>query len=529
MSADKKKLFRCAIYTRVSTDAGLEQDFNSLDAQREASEAFIKSQAHEGWRLIRTAYDDGGFSGGSLDRPALQQLQQDIRAGQVDVIVVYKVDRLTRSLADFAKLVELFDAQGVSFVSVTQAFNTTSSMGRLTLNVLLSFAQFEREVTGERIRDKVAASKKKGIWMGGVVPLGYRVQHRKLLIVPEEAKTVRTVFERYLALGSTIKLLEELRSRGITTKRRVMSDGRTTGGIPFTAGPLSYLLQNRIYVGEIVHRDENYAGEHEPILERRLFEEAQVIRASNVANHYAKYESSEALLIGKLFDDAGNVMGPTHSQKAGRRYRYYTSRAMVEGRKDQTGSVYRVAADDIEAAVTKSLREAFNTHPDIWPDDSAATIRSVISRVIIGADQLTIKLTEPAAEILEQTALVVPWSRRPGRPRRDLILPVDHPVANPRPLHAERRGKHLRAIAQGRRWLQELLNGDVPDLATIASREDRSERSVMMTVSLAFVCPQIIEAAVAGRLPRGIGITRLMDLPEDWDQQKAVLGLPQQF
>jgi site-specific DNA recombinase len=242
--APSPPILRCVIYTRVSTDAGLEQDFNSLDAQREAAEAYIKSQAHEGWRLNRDQYDDGGYSGGSMERPALQKLLADISSHRVDVIVVYKVDRLTRSLADFAKLVELFDAHKVSFVSVTQSFNTTTSMGRLTLNVLLSFAQFEREVTGERIRDKIAASKRKGIWVGGVVPLGYRVEERKLLVDQVEAETVRLIFEIYLALGSLPATAEKLRNRGILTRRRDLATGRTIGGVPLTKGPLAYMLKN---------------------------------------------------------------------------------------------------------------------------------------------------------------------------------------------------------------------------------------------------------------------------------------------
>ena len=246
------KPLRCAIYTRVSSDQGLEQDFNSLDAQREAAEAYVKSQAHEGWRLHRAHYDDGGYSGGTMERPALKSLLADLALGRIDVVVVYKVDRLTRSLADFAKLVEIFDAAKVSFVSVTQSFNTTTSMGRLTLNVLLSFAQFEREVTGERIRDKIAASKKKGLWMGGVVPLGYKVDARKLLVDEAEATTVRLIFQRYLDLGSLTALRRDLRDRGILTRPRRLASGRTTGGVPLTNGPLSYMLRNRHYLGEIV-------------------------------------------------------------------------------------------------------------------------------------------------------------------------------------------------------------------------------------------------------------------------------------
>ncbi len=261
MKPAAKKPQRCAIYTRVSTDTGLEQEFNSLHAQREAAQAYIKSQAHEGWKLIRDHYDDGGFSGGSLDRPGLQKLLADIRERRIDIVVVYKVDRLTRSLTDFAKLVELFDAHGVAFVSVTQSFNTTTSMGRLTLNVLLSFAQFEREVTGERIRDKIAASKKKGLWVGGVVPMGYEVRDRKLIVNEEEAAKVRLIFSRYLDLGSLSALQRDLRERGIVTRRRTLSSGREIGGRALTNGPLAHMLRNRMYIGEINHRDKSYPGE----------------------------------------------------------------------------------------------------------------------------------------------------------------------------------------------------------------------------------------------------------------------------
>ncbi len=300
-------LLRCAIYTRVSTEHGLSQEFNSLHNQREAAEAYVKSQAHEGWRCLKERYDDGGFSGGSMERPALQRLLSDVEAGAVDVVVVYKVDRLTRSLADFAKLVELFDAHQVSFVSVTQAFNTTSSMGRLTLNVLLSFAQFEREVTSERIRDKIAASKRRGLWVGGMVPLGYESRDKRLLVNEEEAERVRLIFRRYLELASLTRLLTELRRRGIVTKVRHLSNGRTIGGIPFTRGPLAYLLRNRFYVGEVVYRGEVCPGQHTPILDRELFEAVQRKLASQ---HHASRQArarSGALLMGRLYDDAGET------------------------------------------------------------------------------------------------------------------------------------------------------------------------------------------------------------------------------
>lgn len=273
MSRSLTTIRRCAIYTRVSTDHRLEQDFNSLDAQREAAEAYVRSQAGEGWKLVKNGvFADGGFSGGSMERPALQRLLDLIRSRGVDVIVVYKVDRLTRSLADFAKLVELFDANRVSFVSVTQSFNTTTSMGRLTLNMLLSFAQFEREVTGERIRDKIAASKKRGIWVGGVVPLGYRVEAKKLLVDETEAATVRLIFERYVALGSLSALQRELRERGVVTRLRLRASGEAIGGVPLTNGPLAHLLANRVYRGEINHKGLSYPGKHPALIAVELFE-----------------------------------------------------------------------------------------------------------------------------------------------------------------------------------------------------------------------------------------------------------------
>ena len=284
MTTKPAKRVRCAVYTRVSTEYGLDQEFNSLDAQHEAAEAYIRSQAHDGWTLIRTRYDDGGYSGGSTERPALQRLLADIRDRRIDIVVVYKVDRLTRSLADFAKLVELFDAHGVSFVSVTQQFNTTTSMGRLTLNVLLSFAQFEREVTSERIRDKIGASKRRGLWVGGMVPLGYVSRDKKLFIEEEEAERVRTIFQRYLELGSIGLLLADLRERGIVTKARQLSDGRTVGGIPFTRGSLAYLLRNRFYIGEVAFRGQICPGEHLPILDRDLFEFCNSIPTRHLIN-----------------------------------------------------------------------------------------------------------------------------------------------------------------------------------------------------------------------------------------------------
>jgi DNA invertase Pin-like site-specific DNA recombinase len=295
MTTPERKILRCAIYTRKSTEHNLDLEFNSLDAQREACEAYIKSQAHEGWRLVPDRYDDGGLSGASLDRSALQKLLADVRAGRITIVVVYKVDRLTRSLADFAKLVELFDQQGVSFVSITQSFNTTSSMGRLTLNVLLSFAQFEREVIGERVRDKIAASKRKGLWVGGPVPLGYRGTDKKLVVVPEEAEVVRTIFARYLELGSMGALIAELDRQCILTKVNGRRDGRRSGGIRFGVGSLAHLLENRFYIGEITYRGEVHRGEHEPILGREFRVAQAVAIYSRVTFCSYSYSASRCL------------------------------------------------------------------------------------------------------------------------------------------------------------------------------------------------------------------------------------------
>jgi site-specific DNA recombinase len=342
---------------------------------------------------------------------------------------------------------------------------------------------------------------------------------------------VRSIFERYLALGSMLKLLEELNAKGVVSRRRPLSNGRTIGGVPFTQGPLSYLLKNRTYVGEIVHRDLSYPGEHQPIVEQAVFDAVQAKLADNRSHHHAKRAASNALLIGKLFDDAGNTMTPTHSRKLGLRYRYYISRALLEGRKVEVGTVARVSAEQMETAVLDAVREIPSENGNVpMPDaDARATIDATVSRVVVEKENLAIELTESAAMFFGQSILRAPWTPKPGRPKRDIVLPVNCDASTQRPMHAERRSKHLRAIAQGRKWLQELIENKVPDAGTIATREGRSKRSVDMMISLAFVAPEIIEASVAGRLPRGIGITRLMDLPLSWAEQKKTLGLPASF
>lgn len=410
--AEIKKL-NCAIYTRVSTDAGLEQDFNSLDAQREAAEAYIKSQAHEGWRLVSQGYDDGGFSGGTLGRPALQRLLQDVRDRKIDIIVVYKVDRLTRSLADFAKLVELFDQHSASFVSVTQSFNTTTSMGRLTLNVLLSFAQFEREVTAERIRDKIAASKKKGMWMGGVPPLGYRVQDRKLVVDPDEAATVRLIFRRYLDLGSALPLLEELYRSGVRTRSRRLSSGKVIGGVPFTRGPLVHLLRNRTYVGELNHHGKSYPGEHDAIIDSNVFEAVQSKLSDNVQTFRNTRMASNALLMGRIFDDRGNLMSPSHSSKKGVRYRYYVCRLLIEGRRSEAGTIAAVPAVAVEQAVAGAIRGLATCGRNSALTDGEV-IQTYLERVYVHRDHLLINVKDGTGS--SQTR--IPW-KRPASSRKE--------------------------------------------------------------------------------------------------------------
>jgi DNA invertase Pin-like site-specific DNA recombinase len=408
----RAKPVRCAIYTRVSTDQGLEQDFNSLDAQYDASQAYIRSQAHAGWTLLRAKYDDGGFSGGNTDRPALQRLLDDVRAGKVDVIVVYKVDRLTRSLADFAKLVELFDKHDVSFVSVTQQFNTTTSMGRLTLNVLLSFAQLEREVTSERIRDKIAASKRKGLWVGGMAPLGYDTKDRKISVNEAEADRVRTIFRSYLRLGSLSLLMAELRKQGIVTKVRTLKSGATVGGIAFTRGPLAHLLRNRFYIGEVIFKGEVLAGEQPAIVERDLFDAVQAKLSEQVNHHKTAGMRSEALLAGRIFDDRGNRMTPSHVRKRGIKYRYYLSSALLQGQPERVGGVRRIPAAEIEGLVTRSVRDHLNQSEEI---EDAVLISAHVARIEVQSDQLVIELTNAkgigSKRSRTRNLLKLPWRK----------------------------------------------------------------------------------------------------------------------
>jgi site-specific DNA recombinase len=524
MKPRSAKTVRCAIYTRVSTEQGLEQDFNSLDAQYDASQAYIRSQAHAGWILLRGKYDDGGFSGGTTDRPALQRLLGDVRAGKIDVIVVYKVDRLTRSLADFAKLVELFDQHDVSFVSVTQQFNTTTSMGRLTLNVLLSFAQFEREVTSERIRDKISASKRKGLWVGGMAPLGYDTKGRKITVNEAEAERVRMIFRRYLKLGSLSLLMADLRQRGVVTKLRTLKTGETVGGIPFTRGSLAHLLRNRFYIGEVVFKGEVLKGEQPAIVDADLFEAVQAKLNEQVNNHKAKWTKSEGLLIGRLFDDRGNRMSPSHARKGHVKYRYYLSAALLQGTAARAGSVRRVPAPEIDALVIKAIRDHLKPSE---PTDDRSLVHTHVARVEVQPDELVIQLAEAQkADPKNLSTLEVPWQKTPARRRREILLPEGIRPEHARPIRYETRARLVAAIARGRCWLDELIADPTANADIIAKRENCSARKINMTISLAFLAPDLIKAAIDGRLPHGMGVARLTDLPAEWSRQHQMLGLP---
>jgi site-specific DNA recombinase len=481
------KTSRCAIYTRKSTEHNLDLEFNSLHAQREACEAYVKSQMHEGWQLIPDSYDDGGISGGSLDRPDLQRLLADISAGRVDTVVVYKVDRLTRSLTDFAKLVDLFDKHGVSFVSITQAFNTTTSMGRLTLNVLLSFAQFEREVIGERVRDKIAASRRKGLFMGGNIPLGYINQDKKLVVVPEDAERVRCMFRRYLELGSMGRLLEEMNRLGIRTRIQTLSDGQQRGGVSYGKGALVYLLRNRCYVGEILHRGQIHAGEHEPIIDRETFEAVQTSLTANAITRKASTEASDFLLTGLLFDSAGNRMTPSHSRKKGVRYRYYVSQAILQSRKGQAGEIFRVPAPEIEAEIERFVRpRAPDPHGDV-----RAMIGVRISRITVQADAISVELAGPEAATGGHPAgsgqmVSLPWSQKPFRATKGVIAGTIAITDAPASGQAV-----LAAIGRARRWVDEIMAGAT--VTEIARREGKGERQIRLLMPLAFTPPTTMQ------------------------------------
>jgi DNA invertase Pin-like site-specific DNA recombinase len=507
MAVNTIKPVRCAIYTRKSTEHGLELEFNSLDAQRDACEAYIKSQASQGWRALPQHYDDPAYSGGTLDRPALQQLLKDIDAGRIDVIVVYKIDRLTRSLADFAKLVEAFDAKSISFVAVTQQFNTTTSMGRLTLNVLLSFAQFERELSSERVRDKVAASRRKGKWTGGTVPLGYDARDKKLVINKIEAETVRYIFKRYLELQSFAKLVEDLDKRGIVTKRRDTKVKKFSGGIPFTYGPLAYFLKNRVYLGETGHKDKWFPGEHAAIIDRKSFDQVQQLFKSRSAGRKATRSASQALLLGKLYDDRCNRMSPSYSTKNGIRYRFYVSSALLRGRKDNAGSVARIAAAEIEGAVLAAL----NTRQQADASDGT----DVIERVVVARSRLLITIA--SGEDLTRQEIVIPWTAQ----QKDARPTIDD---NGCPKHAHNENL-IQSVVRAHAWMHLLQDGTYGSVEELADANNIHPKVVRQNLRLAFLSTEVTSAILDGSQPASLSLPRIPKLLSlKWTNHRSLLG-----
>jgi DNA invertase Pin-like site-specific DNA recombinase len=560
------KLLNCAIYTRKSSDEGLEKEFNSLVAQREACEAFIRSQKHSGWIAVRELYDDGGLSGGTLERPALLRLLADIKANKVQIVVVYKVDRLTRSLADFAKIVDVLDAHGASFVSVTQQFNTTTSMGRLTLNMLLSFAQFEREIAGERIRDKIAASKAKGMWMGGNVPIGYNVKGRKLIVSDAEAEAVRRIFQRYAELGSVRLLGHELDRLGVVSKRREGAGGVLAGGNRFSRGALYTLLQNPIYRGEIGHKGRVYPGQHEAIIDAELWQTVQAKLAGNrQARALGATAEEPSLLAGLIVDGEGQRMTPTHTVKKGRRYRYYVSTPLITGTRSDHAKGWRVPAGDVEGLVLDRLREFFASEEDISDmlssfDLDASAVRSAMAK----AGQLaggwtslpSIKLRQLARTVVE-TVRVIDAEVVASLKRREVatVLLGDRcDVPDVRQLNAldlrieaklRRVGKGIRLMIGGgiaeKRDGQMLallreahvtrngfMTGRDETIDAMAQRLGIKRDFLSALIQLTYLAPDFVRPLIDGRHPEGLTPARVLaacrDLPHDWQLQRAALG-----
>lgn len=544
----KPQTRRCAVYTRKSSEEGLDQDFNSLDAQRESCLAYIASQKSEGWSAVKDNYDDGGFSGGNMERPSLKKLLEDIKAGKVHIVVVYKIDRLTRSLMDFAKLVEVFDQYGVTFVSVTQSFNTTTSMGRLTLNVLLSFAQFEREVTGERIRDKISASKKKGMWMGGVPPLGYKSENKKLVIVLEEAETARLIFRRYLDLGCVRMLNENLAQEEICSRT----------GKSFSRGCLYKLLSNPVYIGKVRHKEVCHDGQHEGIIDQELWDQVQKKLADNITGSDKKPRSTEkSPLAGKLFDETGASLTPSHANKKGKRYRYYISKDLVTGTKDKNENGWRLPAPEIENLVAEAAQAILDDHPAITESLRESGVEVInIPGTLKAATAQSRKLSSvpDRAEALEKIVQRVDLNRDSMRltlllvamtgqgDRQDTILCPT--ITRDVPVRIQRRGVEMKlviaggdtaridpvlikAVACARIWFEELQSGTAKSFQDIASRYEVSDGYVGHLLPLAFLAPDIVEAIVVGQQPAGLttdALIKRINLPADWSEQRRILG-----
>ncbi|MDA0819453.1 MAG: recombinase family protein [Proteobacteria bacterium] len=551
MARSQMKL-RCAIYTRKSTDEGLDKDFNSLDAQREACAAYVMSQQHEGWTLMPDPYDDGGHSGGTLERPALKQLLADVESGKVDVVVVYKIDRLTRSLADFAKIVDVLDEAEASFVSVTQAFSTTSSMGRLTLNVLLSFAQFEREVGAERIRDKIAASKAKGMWMGGGVPLGYDAVDRKLVPIPEEAETVRAIMQRYLETSSIRTLVQELKRDGIVSKTRVSKKGNVSGGVSFKRGALKWLLSNPIYIGEIRHKGKVYPGQHEAIVDRGLFDAVQAkLKATTTSDGRAGAHRRISLLAGMIRDDRGRPMSPTHTQNHGRRYTYYASNL----NDDPGAPALRLPAGEIEqavrGAVAKWLQDQSNLQKlvEALPADrkqsifekagelsddiqsapngeARAVLRKLKLKISVSdkriegtfnpSEALDLGVEEHAERTVAQFAVPIDRQTYGHEPRLRLVPTVEDGIQRD-----QRVVELLGRAFQARDTLLTMTEAETEAMKTTRLRH------LQRLARLSYLDPKIVRSILAGTQPERISsrsLWRMGDLPVRWADQRAALG-----
>lgn len=561
MSSPAPTRKRCAIYTRKSSEEGLEQSFNSLHAQREACEAFAKSQCHEGWEVLATAYDDGGFSGGNTERPALVALLDDIRAKKVDVIIVYKVDRLSRSLADFVRLVDLFEKHGVSFVSVTQQFNTSTSMGRLTLNVLLSFAQFEREVTSERIRDKLAASRKKGLWMGGQVPLGYDAIDKQLMVNKDEAALVQHIYKRYLKLRCVRQLKTELDAEGYLSKNRLRL-GKQVGRTRFSRGALYLILRNPIYIGKVAQGGALYKGAHKAILDEDLWDSVQAQLKSNWNRHVYKTDAKDpSLLAGLLFDDKGNRMSPGSSKKGVRRYRNYVSQALLQYREKDAGSVSRISASTIENIVIQQLVKLLQSpvqldralgNPSIaeherialretaaalatdWKDHSPSEqltiLRGVLEKIVVGRAETVVTFSRKGlASILRLP--VISNARNDGQTPYEMRLSVSLKrspqearliVANdgPQYLPAGSATALLEALLKAFTWNEELIRGAVTSMNEIAVREGVTQRYIAHLLELVAMAPDSIDKLAAADARAGWHLTQLKrGVAHDWSQQ----------
>ncbi|AKM09423.1 recombinase family protein [Croceicoccus naphthovorans] len=545
------KTIRCAIYTRKSSDEGLEQDFNSLDAQREACSAYVLSQASEGWKLLPDHYDDGGLSGGTLERPALQRLLGDVREGRIDIIVVYKVDRLTRSLLDFARLVEAFDASDTSFVSVTQSFNTTTSMGRPTLNMLLSFAQFEREVTAERIRDKIAASKAKDMWMGGTPPLGYQPDGRSLAIVGDHASLIRDIYDRYRRLGNVRLVADSLVGDGISTPRRVNGKGRAFGGVAFTRGQLYTILKNPIYAGMIPHRDKVYPGNHAAIIDRDLWDAVQVQLADNVKGQRRTREANASLLAGLLVEPGGNPLIPVHTTSDNRRYRYYVSKSSHHGTAVPSTNALRLPAREIESVVKQELaslladpfslitRCGIEMAPVILEQITIgceqlsidirrgrnARLKALLHRIIVHPDRLDLVLS-PAGLIdilsigeAEDVPNEVVFKSNVRLTRSGRAVRLVHDNGQPRIDNAD--ATMIGLLVKGRRWWAELAKGEL-DVAKLARRENVNPSYLTRIARLALLSPKVTEAILAGKTRAGIDARSALAIAArsaDWHEQ----------